>query len=80
MPLSFAEKFSLTNKIAFITGAGGMLGRKHSAALLELGATVVMSDIDADGLDQAKVELSTKSPRCESRNNSNGRYSRGIGG
>ena len=53
----FAEKFSLTGKTAVITGANGMLGRKHTLALLELGATVVMTEIDIKSLDQAKTEL-----------------------
>ena len=46
----FAEKFSLIGKTAVITGASGMLGQKHTLALLELGATVVMTDINIKSL------------------------------
>ena len=39
------QKFDLTGKIALITGAAGLLGVEHAAALLESGATVVVTDI-----------------------------------
>jgi len=45
--------FSLTNKVALITGASGLLGVEHSSALLESGASVVMTDIDEKGLIKA---------------------------
>ena len=57
MKKNFADKFSLNGKTAVITGANGMLGRKHTLALLELGATVVMTDIDINSLDHAKTDL-----------------------
>ncbi len=58
---TFTDKFSLHGKTAVITGANGMLGRKHTLALLELGATVVMTDIDIKSLDQVKTELKNSS-------------------
>ncbi len=61
----FAKKFSLAGKAAVITGASGMLGRKHALALLELGATVVMTDIDINSLGQAKTELKSSFPGGE---------------
>ena len=39
------HKFDLTGKTALITGAAGLLGVEHAAALLESGATVVLTDI-----------------------------------
>ena len=62
MKKTFTDKFSLDDKTAVITGANGMLGRKHTLALLELGATVVMTDIDIKSLDQAKTELKNSFP------------------
>jgi NAD(P)-dependent dehydrogenase (short-subunit alcohol dehydrogenase family) len=47
------NKFNLTNKAALITGASGLLGVEHTLALLEIGATVVMTDVNEKGLKKA---------------------------
>ena len=62
------DKFDLSGKTALITGAAGMLGQEHALALLECGASVVMSDIDAGALDGAiaSVGSSVKSMRIDS--------------
>ena len=52
------EKFNLTGKTALITGAAGLLGIEHAAALLESGATVVLTDIDEASLVAARNTLS----------------------
>lgn len=52
------DKYNLIGKTALITGAAGLLGREHAAALLESGATVVLTDISKPGLDSARLELS----------------------
>ena len=55
------EKFGLTGKTALITGAAGLLGIEHAAALLESGATVVLTDIGEAGLTSASVYLARNS-------------------
>lgn len=51
------KKFNLTGKTALITGAAGLLGREHAAALLESGAAVVLTDIGEAGLASARETL-----------------------
>jgi len=63
------ERFNLTGKTALITGAAGLLGIEHAAALLESGATVVLTDIGEAGLAAARETLSqnTETSRIRSR-------------
>ncbi len=51
------KKFDLTGKTALITGAAGLLGVEHAAALLESGATVILTDISMSALETAKATL-----------------------
>lgn len=51
------EKFSLNSKTALITGAAGLLGMEHAAALLESGANVVLTDISELALKKAHSNL-----------------------
>jgi NAD(P)-dependent dehydrogenase (short-subunit alcohol dehydrogenase family) len=48
------RKFDLAGKTALITGAAGLLGREHAAALLESGATVLLTDIGQERLEEAR--------------------------
>ncbi len=54
-------KFDLTGKTALITGAAGLLGQQHAAALLKSGATVVLTDISHEALEAARATLSCDS-------------------
>ena len=51
------EKFDLAGKTALITGAAGLLGMEHAAALLESGAKVVLTDISEASLNAACCRL-----------------------
>tara|TARA_B100001093_G_C26860131_1_gene1029654 strand:- start:3786 stop:4619 length:834 start_codon:yes stop_codon:yes gene_type:complete len=58
------EKFNLEKKVALITGASGLLGQEHAFALLESGATVVLTDISLEKLKVTRKKL-TKSFKTE---------------
>lgn len=57
------EKFDMTGKTALITGAAGLLGMEHAAALLESGATVILTDLYQSDLDRSIEALSAMSDR-----------------
>ena len=56
------HRFDLSGKTALITGAAGLLGLEHAAALLECDATVVLTDISARLLAEAKRKLNNEFP------------------
>mgnify|MGYP006136283553 CR=1 FL=1 len=45
------NKFSLKGKVIIITGANGLLGRKHAEAIAAFGGNPLLLDINTDGLD-----------------------------
>jgi NAD(P)-dependent dehydrogenase (short-subunit alcohol dehydrogenase family) len=51
------NKFNLEGETALITGASGLLGVEHAKALLETGATVVLTDIDKVNLSKVRNDL-----------------------
>jgi NAD(P)-dependent dehydrogenase (short-subunit alcohol dehydrogenase family) len=52
-----SQRFDLTGRTALITGAAGLLGVEHAHALLETGATVVLTDISEGALAAAATSL-----------------------
>ena len=59
--------FDLSGRTALITGAGGLLGGQHAAALAQLGAGVILTDIDAAAAASAAKALCVAFPaaRCQ---------------
>ncbi len=51
------DRFKMTRKTALITGAAGLLGVEHASALLECGATVILTDRSAESLGTASEAL-----------------------
>lgn len=58
MSVGGRQSYDLTGKTALVTGAGGLLGREHVAALAEAGASVIMTDLYEEGLRAANGALS----------------------
>jgi NAD(P)-dependent dehydrogenase (short-subunit alcohol dehydrogenase family) len=44
------SQFDVTDRVVVVTGALGLLGREHTAALAAAGARVVVTDLNADAL------------------------------
>ena len=51
------DLFSLTNKTAIVTGACGLIGRQHCAALAVAGANVVVADLNEVACAAVAAEL-----------------------
>ena len=51
------KNYALTGGTALITGASGLLGEQHERAILAHGGSVVLTDIDEEGLITQKKKL-----------------------
>ena len=54
------ELFRLDNKIIVITGATGLLGRKHADAIACYGGTPILLDLSQKVIDKFSIELNEK--------------------
>ncbi len=52
--------FDLKGRVALVTGATGFLGQEHCDALAEIGASVVVVDLNADDCRKQAAELSKR--------------------
>jgi NAD(P)-dependent dehydrogenase (short-subunit alcohol dehydrogenase family) len=62
--MNLPRAFDLTGKVAVITGAAGLLGPEHGAALAECGATVVLTDVNLEAVQRAKEALQSEYARA----------------
>jgi NAD(P)-dependent dehydrogenase (short-subunit alcohol dehydrogenase family) len=59
------NRFNLSGKTGLITGAAGLLGVEHAAALLECDACVVLTDISERHLEKARIKLMDEFPAAK---------------
>jgi NAD(P)-dependent dehydrogenase (short-subunit alcohol dehydrogenase family) len=57
-----SDRYDLTGRTALVTGAGGLLGRQHTAALVNAGARVVVTDIGLPHLNAAIAAVKEAAP------------------
>jgi NAD(P)-dependent dehydrogenase (short-subunit alcohol dehydrogenase family) len=63
----YLAKYKLDGQTAFITGGGRGIGLASAEALLEAGASVIISDHDASILESGKAALREKGHEVERR-------------
>ena len=60
-----SSRYDLTGRTALVTGAGGLLGRQHVAALSEAGARVVVTEIGLAQAEAAVTALKQSTPSAD---------------
>jgi len=60
-----SSRYDLTGRTALVTGAGGLLGRQHVAALCEAGARVVVTEIKLAQAEAAIAALKQAAPSAD---------------
>jgi NAD(P)-dependent dehydrogenase (short-subunit alcohol dehydrogenase family) len=61
----YLSKFSLTDRVAVVTGAARGIGLATAEALAEAGATVVLADVNIEDLKTAQAYLQSKNFKSE---------------
>lgn len=57
--MTVLDRFSLTNKIAIITGGGGLLGARHGEAISEAGGHAVLWDINLKQAEEKAAAIAS---------------------
>jgi NAD(P)-dependent dehydrogenase (short-subunit alcohol dehydrogenase family) len=60
-----SSRYDLTGRTALVTGASGLLGRQHVAALAESGARVVVTDVGLTQAEAAAAALNQVAPSAD---------------
>lgn len=53
----YSNRLSLVNKVVLVTGAAGLLGYEHAMAVLSVGGTVVLTDVNFPQLENLRARL-----------------------
>jgi NAD(P)-dependent dehydrogenase (short-subunit alcohol dehydrogenase family) len=63
-PENIFQKFDLTDRVAIVTGGPGLLGKEFCRTLAEAGASVVVADINATGVNALATTLIQSGYHC----------------
>lgn len=63
--LKLPKPFDLSGRVALITGGSGLLGSQHARALAEIGASVVIADIDMERAEVEAAKVRAEFPRVQ---------------
>jgi NADP-dependent 3-hydroxy acid dehydrogenase YdfG len=63
----YSNRLSLVNKVVLVTGAAGLLGYEHAMAVLSVGGTVVLTDVNFPQLENLRARLLEGNQECSSR-------------
>ncbi len=63
--LQLPKPFNLSGRVALITGGSGLLGSQHVRALAEIGASVVIADIDMERAEVEAAMVRAEFPRVQ---------------
>jgi NAD(P)-dependent dehydrogenase (short-subunit alcohol dehydrogenase family) len=54
--------FDLSDKVALVTGGGGLLGEMHSQAIVEYGGKVIVGDLNLESAQRVCDKINSKHP------------------
>jgi NAD(P)-dependent dehydrogenase (short-subunit alcohol dehydrogenase family) len=63
--MTILDKFNLAGKVAVVTGAAGLLGKEFCRTLAEVEASVVVVDLNADGVLNVATDLTAAGYRAQ---------------
>ena len=63
--LQLPKPFDLSGRVALVTGGSGLLGTQHARALAEIGANVVLADIDMPRAEVEAAQIRAEFPQAK---------------
>lgn len=57
MKTRYIDRFQISEKVCIVTGGGGLIGKKHTEAIIEGGGIPVLLDIAASGMERVEKEI-----------------------